>query len=201
VDKATAVLLDQGKLGVSLGLDSAVHAIGKSLAAAERRLAGWQGILRRLPADQAVALDTVTEAFPGIDQAGGTFRAHLELADLAIALKRRVVVLQAVEHAQADPDNPFKTFTRALATDQQRVDALEAGIRNVLLHVSSLELTRPASKRPAFTAAQVERLMRATTRIRRLGDGVAPDRPATDVTIDIARSTNGSLVVLPAVAA
>ncbi len=38
IHKATAVLLDQGKLGVSLGLDSAVHAIGKALAAADRRL-------------------------------------------------------------------------------------------------------------------------------------------------------------------
>ena len=37
IDKATAVLLDQGKLGVSLGLDSAVHAIGKAIAAADRR--------------------------------------------------------------------------------------------------------------------------------------------------------------------
>ncbi|MEO3788479.1 hypothetical protein ABGB12_34565 [Actinocorallia sp. B10E7] len=31
IDKATAILLDQGKLGVSLGLDSAVHAINTAL--------------------------------------------------------------------------------------------------------------------------------------------------------------------------
>ena len=31
IDKATVILLDQGKMGVSLGLDSAVHEIGKAL--------------------------------------------------------------------------------------------------------------------------------------------------------------------------
>lgn len=41
IDKATAILLDQGKLGVSLGLDSAVHAINTVLGAADRRLARW----------------------------------------------------------------------------------------------------------------------------------------------------------------
>jgi hypothetical protein len=49
IDKATAILLDQGKLGVSLGLDSAVHAIGKALAAADRRLTKWKNALDELP--------------------------------------------------------------------------------------------------------------------------------------------------------
>ncbi|MCW2904643.1 MAG: hypothetical protein JWO67_6908, partial [Streptosporangiaceae bacterium] len=100
IDKATAILLDQGKLGVSLGLDSAVHAIGKALAAADRRLTRWQSALDKLPDGKAVEIDTLTKSFPGVDDHGGTFRTHLELAALAIALKRRVIVLQAVEHAQ-----------------------------------------------------------------------------------------------------
>lgn len=52
---------------------------------------------------QAVELGTSTKSFPGVDDHGGAFRTHLELASPAIALKRRVVVLQAVEHAQSDP--------------------------------------------------------------------------------------------------
>ncbi|MEV4423035.1 hypothetical protein AB0L40_24100 [Patulibacter sp. NPDC049589] len=201
VDKATALLLDQGKLGVSLGLDSAVHAIGKSIAAAERRLKRWQDALDGFPLDKPVELDAVTDAFPGADDEGGTFRAHLELADLAVALKRRVIILQAVEHAQGDPGNPFESFTRTLKADQQRVVELEASVDDVLVRLSSLELTRPKSRRPAFTTNQVEQLMRSSDRVRRLADGVIPDCTATDVSIDIARDKDGSIVVLPAAAA
>ncbi|MFI5269908.1 MAG: hypothetical protein ACHQ7M_21220, partial [Chloroflexota bacterium] len=105
IDKATAILLDQGKLGVSLGLDSAAYAIDTAVVAAERRLAEWQGALDKLTDGEAVEIDTLTKSFPGVDDHGGTFRTHLELAALAIALNRRVAVLQAVEHAQSDPHN------------------------------------------------------------------------------------------------
>ncbi|CAM5729059.1 putative protein OS=Streptomyces tendae OX=1932 GN=GUR47_02025 PE=4 SV=1 [Streptomyces tendae] len=49
IDKATAVLLDQGRPGVSLGLDSAVHAINSALGAVDRRLAKWHSALDKLP--------------------------------------------------------------------------------------------------------------------------------------------------------
>ncbi len=73
------------------------------------------------------------KSFPGIDDSVGTFRAHLELAGLAVALKRRVVVLQAVEHAQIDPGNPFENFSRALKADQRRLEKLESSIVGVLV--------------------------------------------------------------------
>ncbi|MCX4570313.1 hypothetical protein ACFYMR_06720 [Streptomyces albogriseolus] len=198
IDKATAILLDQGRPGVSLGLDSAVHAINSALGAADRRLAQWQSALDKLPEGKAVDLGTLTKSFPGIDDHGGIFRAHLELATLAIALKRRVVVLQAVEHAQSDPGNLFENFTRALRRDQQRLDALESSIAGVLVRLSTLELARPSGLRPVFTTAEVDRLMRAAHRIRRLGDGVAVDNRATDVAIEIARDEEGTVVVFPA---
>jgi len=203
IDKATAILLDQGKLGVSLGLDSAVHAIGKAPAAAERRLARWQHTLDNLPDGNAVDLETLTESFPGIEEeGGGTFRAHLELAALAIALKRRVIVLQAVEHAQMDAGNLFVNFTRALKADQRRLNRLESNIAGVLLRLSTLELERPQGWRaPVFTWREVDRLMLAAHRIHALGDGVAVDNFATDVAIEIARSRDGSVVVFPALAA
>ncbi len=128
IDKATAILFDQGRPGVLLGLDSAVHAINSALGAADRRLAQWQSALDKLPEGKAVDLGTLTKSFPGIDDHGGIFRAHLELAAPAIALKRRVVVLQAVEHARTDPGNLFENFTCALKRDQQRLDELEPGI-------------------------------------------------------------------------
>lgn len=201
IDKATAILLDQGKLGVSLGLDSAVHAINTALGKADRRLARWQSALDRLPEGEAVELGTLTKSFPGVDDHGGTFRTHLELASLAISLKRRVVVLQAVEHAQSDASNPFENFTRALKRDQQRLDELESSITGVLVRLSALELARPNGFRPVFTTGEVDRLMSAAHRIRKLGDGVTVNSRTTDVAIDIARDKDGSVVVFPALPA
>jgi hypothetical protein len=201
IDKATAILLDQGTLGVSLGLDSAVHAINTALGAADRRLAQWQSALDKLPDGKAVEIDTLTKSFPGVDDHGGTFRTHLELAALAIALKRRVIVLQAVEHAQSDPGNLFENFTRALKADQQRLDKLESSIAGVLERLSALELARPHGLLPVFTTGEVDRLMRAANRIHKLGDGVMVNSRTTDVTIEIARNKDGSVVVFPALPA
>ncbi|WP_326817519.1 hypothetical protein OIE61_22420 [Streptomyces sp. NBC_01762] len=198
IDKATAVLLDQGKLGASLGLDSAVHAINTALGKADRRLAQWQSALDKLPDGKPVEIATLTKSFPGVDDHGGTFRAHLELAALAIALKQRVVVLQAVEHAQGDPDNLFENFSRALKADQQRLDELESSIAGVLERLSALELARPNGLMPVFTTGEVDRLMRAAHRIHKLGDGVMVNNRPTDVAIEIARDKDGSVVVFPA---
>ncbi|MFD4953011.1 hypothetical protein [Streptomyces sp. NPDC058451] len=201
IDKATAILLDQGKLGVSLGLDSAVHAINTALGAADRRLARWQSALDKLPDGEAVEIGTLTKSFPGVDDHGGTFRTHLELAALAIALKRRVNVLQAVEHAQSDPGNLFESFVRALKRDQQRLDELESSIAGVLERLSALELARPNGLRPVFTTGEVDRLMSAAHRIRKLGDGVSANSRTTDLAIEIARDKDGSVVVFPALPA
>jgi hypothetical protein len=76
IDKATAILLDQGKLGLALGLDSAVFAISKALAAADRRLQRWNEALAKMVDSKQVELGTLTRTFPGIDERGGKFRAH-----------------------------------------------------------------------------------------------------------------------------
>ncbi|MEV0786368.1 hypothetical protein AB0I52_26100 [Streptomyces sp. NPDC050423] len=199
IDKATAILLDQGKLGASLGLDSAVHAINTALGAADRRLAGWQSALDKLPEGRAVEITTLTKSFPGVDDHGGRFRTHLEIAALAIALKQRVIVLQAVEHAQSEPDNLFVNFARALKADHQRLHTLETSIAGVLERLSELELARPSGLRPVFTTGEVERLMRSANLIHKLGDGGMVNGRTTDVAIEIARDKDGSVVVFPAV--
>jgi hypothetical protein len=201
IDKATAILLDQGRLGASLGLDSAVHAIDTALSKADIRLARWRSALDKPPEGEPVEVSTLTESFPGVDETGGTFRTHLELASLAIALKRRVNVLQAVERAQSEPDNLFDSFTRALKDDERRLDELETGLARILLRLSALELARPNSKRPVFTTGEVDRLLRAAYQIRSLGDGVALNGRPTDVAIEIARDRDGSVVVFPALPA
>lgn len=116
----------------------------------------------------------------------------------AVPVARRVVVLQAVEHAQSDPGNLFESFTRTLKDDQKRLDELESGLAGVLVRLSTPELARPQGLRPVFTTAEVDRLMRAAHRFRRLGDGVVVDVRATDVAIDIARNEDGSVLVFPA---
>lgn len=201
IDKATAILLDQGKIGASLGLDSAVHAIGKATELASRRASKWAAALDAL-GENPVEVGQLIDAFPGIDGDGGEFRTHVELAALAIALKRRVIVLQAVEHSQGDPANPFENFLRSLKADQQRVDQLEAGIASVLLTLSTLEMRSPSRLLgKVMTRGQVDELVKSIYRLRELGQGIQPGAPAGDVVIDIARHADGSILVLPAVAA
>ncbi len=202
IDKATSILLDQGKIGFALGLDSAVHAISKSIERTHRRLEKWREALRGLP-DGAVELASLTKDFPGIDGVGGSFRAHLEISRLAIALKRRVLILQAVEHAQMDGgSNPFASFIRTLQDDERRVDELEAGLSSVLLKLSSIELKhRGGIQGIMFTPGQVDGLLQAAYRLRALGRDVDLAGVGHDVAIEIERSKDGSLVVYPAVAA
>ncbi|WP_208641334.1 hypothetical protein [Micromonospora arborensis] len=202
IDKATSVLLDQGRIGLSLGLDSSSYAINTAIEGTKRRLAKWQDALAALP-DGPVEVAALTKAFPGIDEDGGTFRAHVELARLAIALKRRVLVLQAVEHAQlVGTENPFKSFIGNLRDDERRVDELESGINSVLLRLSTMELRRPGGFRSImFTQGEVDDLLKAAYRLRALGDGLNVGHHRADVAIEIERSSDGSLVVFPAVAA
>jgi hypothetical protein len=201
VDKATALLLDRGKVGASLGLDSAVHAISTATQDAERRVKKWEAALDAVLEDDHVDVAELEAAFPGIAEEGGEFRAHLQLAALAIALKRRVIVLQGVEAGQGDQDNPFENFVRSLGDDQQRINDLEGRVENVLRRLSALELHSP--KRlidQVMTRKQVDSLLDASYRIRALDPGHMT-APNADVVIDIEKHSDGTLLVLPARAA
>ncbi|MET8040909.1 hypothetical protein ABZU25_08590 [Micromonospora sp. NPDC005215] len=202
IDKATSVLLDQGRVGLSLGLDSSSYAINTAIEGTKRRLMKWQQAVAALP-EGPMELGVLTKSFPGINEEGGTFRAHLELARLAIALKRRVLVLQAVEHAQlAGADNPFKSFVVSLQEDERRIDELESGINSVLLRLSTLELRRHGGIRNImFTQGEVDELLKAAYRLRAWGDGLAVGSHQADVAIEIERGSDGSIVVFPAVTA
>jgi hypothetical protein len=200
IDKATSILLDQGRIGLSLGLDSSSYAISKAIERTQRRLVKWQDALASLP-EGPVEVGALAKSFPGINEEGGAFRAQLELAQLAIALKRRVLVLQAVEHAQLDgTNNPFKSFVGTLSADERRVDELETGINSVLLRLSTLELKRGRGFRSImFTPGEVDDLLEAVYRLRALGAGVTVGTNQADVAIEIERSSDGSIIVFPAV--
>lgn len=198
IDKATALLLDRGKVGASLGLDSAVHAISTATQNAERRVKTWEAALDGV-VNNRVDVAELEAAFPGITEDGGEFRAHLELAALAIALKRRVVVLQGVEAGQSDHENPFENFVRSLRDDQQRINDLEGRVENVLLRLSALELRSP--KRfidKVMTRGQVDSLLDTSYRLRALGAGRGAAAPTADIVIEIEKHSDGTLLVLPA---
>jgi len=202
IDKATSILLDQGKIGLSLGLDSASYAISTAIERTKRRLAKWQEGMAKLP-EGPVELADLEKVFPGINDVGGLFRAHLGLARLAIALKRHVLVLQAVEHAQLDGSaNPFRSFLGTLQEDERRVDELEYDIKSVLVRLATLELKRHGGFRiPAFTPREVDKLLGAAYRLRALGADVDMPTVPADVAIEIERNRDGSLMVFPAAAA
>ncbi|QIM16438.1 hypothetical protein G7067_08425 [Leucobacter insecticola] len=200
IDKATSVLLDQGKIGQSLGLDSASHEISTAIAAVEDRLKKWRGALDRLP-EGPVELTALTKVFPGILDENSVFGAHLDTARLAIALKRRVLVLQSVEHAQLDGSgNPFKSFLSELRSDEQRLNGLEASINDVLQRLSALELKRPSGllKNVHYAPAEVDKLLGAAYRLRSLSSGIDVGGRHSDMLIEIERRSDGSVVVFPA---
>ncbi len=117
-------------------------------------------------------------AFPGVTTDGGEFRAHLELAALAIALKRRVIVLQGVEVGQDNEDNSFENFVRSLRDDHQRIADLEGRVENVLRRLSALELRSP--KRlidKVMTRKQVDSLLETAYRLRALAPRAQHDLP------------------------
>jgi hypothetical protein len=198
IDKATGLLLDRGRVGASLGLDSAVHAISAAMQNADRRVKKWEAALDAI-VDNRVEVSELEAGFPGVSEDGGTFRTHLELATLAIALKRRVVVLQGVEAGQSDPDNPFEHFVRSLKDDQQRILDLEARTDRVLLRLSTLEVRAP--KRLIDTVMrrkQVDGLLETSYRLRALEGGVGAAGPEAEVVIEIEKHSDGTLLVLPA---
>jgi len=197
IEKATAILLDRGKIGLSLGLDSAVGKIDTAVTTATTRVERWKQALAKLPSP--VELSTLRNAITGVDDPDGEFRAHLELARLAIALKRRVLVLQAVEHSQMDPDNPFQSFIGTLAADSKRIDELELRVNEVLFALSRVKLT--SSRRVMnmmVTSGEVNTVLNASYRIRDIGNDVETSSRSSDVAIEIARHADGSLQVLPA---
>ena len=200
IDKATAVLLDEGRVGISLGLDSAAHEIGTAIRAARRRVGKWETSLGRVR-DKAVEVERLEEEFPGLlSGQSGEFYAHLELAALAIALKRRVIVLQAVEHSQLDASNQFENFMRSLRNDQQSVDELERRIAAVLRGLSELRLRPPQGFLDRMMMrGEVDELLEFAYALRLVGDRVT-ERSSGDLTIEVLKDRDGSLLVLPAVA-
>lgn len=198
IEKATAILLDEGSIGQAIGLAAKVGAIEDAIAAARRRVTRWETSLAGFP-QGPVELSTIKKAFPGIGTADGEFHAHLELAALAIELKRRVNVLQAVEQAQINPGNPFERFMRQLSADEKSVDELEGRIVAVVRRLSDLDVDRSHGMLDfVFTLGEVDDLLRLSRMLRKLGGFVHVGAEKSDMAVEMVRNGDGSVVVLPA---
>ena len=199
IEKATSVLLDEGVIGQSLGLDSAVHAIDTAIATAARRAAAWRQDLAGFSND-GVGIAELEKAFPGIGDEDGEFRAHLRLAALALAMKRRVVVLQAVEHAQNAPGKTFLRFTSMMEREQHDLDELETGLSMLLLDISHLRLRSPSRFiHQLMFRGEVNDLLEWPGRLRELAtqESSKLGAPAPNVEIGLIRQLDGQVRVFP----
>lgn len=199
IDTATAVILDEGLVGHSLGLDSAANVIDTAVAAARRRADKWRKSLGDLKTDGA-EWERVEKAFPGISHRDGEFRAHLRLAALAITLKRRVAVLQAVEHAQLSKGNVFPRFVESLGRDQDAVDRLESDLAAILDGLSRITLRSSEGLWDKLvTRGYVNDLLTFSALLRELPEEESVTmEPPGEVAIEMVRRADASLVVLPA---
>ncbi len=198
ITKATAILLDKGEIGQTVEVAAASAKVNTAIARAEEHLKEWQSGLAKL-ADKPVEIAKLKKDFPGIDEEGGEFYTRLALAEGAIALKKRVIVLQAVEHAQKDPANPFKSFVRVLKDDQERVIALESDLAELRRGLARLRLDRSHGVMDfTFTMGEVDHLLRTTYLMRELGEGLDLSGRQSDIAIEIVRNPDESIVVFPA---
>lgn len=198
IEKATAILLDQGIIGQAIGLSPKVGAIEDAIAAANRRVTGWEQSLAGFRG-RLVESAVIKKEFSGIEDTAGEFRAHLELAALAIDLKRRVNVLQAVEQAQLNPGNPFERFMRQLSADEKRIDELENRIVRVVRRLSELDVDRSHGFFDVgFSAGEVDDVLRVSRELRKLGRSINTAAAPSDVAIEMVRENDGSVVVFPA---
>lgn len=200
IQKATSIVLDEGRVGITLGLDSTVFAIETAVSKATSRIAKWEKALQAFDSDK-VELNHLAKAIPGIESASSEFYVHVELAQLAIAMKRRVLVLQAVEHVQLSEANPFERFSAILRTEQHDIEMLEGRLDTLLLRLSSLQLDRSHGIRDVmFSSGEVDKLLNTTRRLRDLGQTVQIAGRQSEVTIDMVQEQDGSVIVFPAIA-
>jgi hypothetical protein len=199
IEKATALLFEKGEVGHSLGLDSAVNSVDTALASAIRRAATWRSRLDGLPSEGA-EVSALCKAFPGIDEPDGRFRIELRLASLAIAMKRRVAVLQAVEHAQKSPDKTFVRFTAMLKDEQATVDEVETTLRALLADIADLRLRAPNKHLTdrLLTRGEADELLKWPGRLRELAaEESVPAAELTDIEVGLVHHRDGKLRVLP----
>ena len=171
--KATSLLVDDGRLGASLGIDSAVNAIDTAIERAKGRARRWHQGVSRL--SQQTTVDQIEKSFPGVKDGDGRFVAELRMAGLAIAAKRRVMVLQAVEHAQINQGLSLKRFLAEIEREATALDELEASLTDLLTRLSELPIRVGGGIRDRILLSKdADELLKWPERLRELRKREAP---------------------------
>jgi hypothetical protein len=199
--KVTTILLDEGRIGESIGIGSADHEIGKAMARARDRTRQWRTALDGFGNDP-VQVHLLIKRLPGIGEPDGEFHAQLELASLATILRRRLGIAQALEHVQLNSDRPMERFLAQLAVEQGDTSDLESEIDAVLTRFSTLKLCSPRRIGMAelFHGKDVNRYLQTADILHQLGARIADSGRATAVAIEMAHNRDGSTTVFPALA-
>jgi hypothetical protein len=202
ITKATALLADEGRLGMSLGLDSAVNRIDTAVSRAERRVRDWERAV--VGFDGSATPDELKAKFPGLGASGGEFEGKLRMACFAIAMKRRVAILQAAEHTQADTSLSLSRFNDALAEDTGDLAQLEQRIVHMLTELAHLKIAAPARRqhRVGYRPGEVRELLSWTPYLRTFADRETPaSLGGTDLELCFVANDDGSIRVLQPVPA
>lgn len=196
ITKATALLADEGRLGTSLGLDSAVNRIDTAVSRAERRVKEWERAMAGFKG--AATPDDLKAAFPGLGASNGEFEAKLRMAGFAIAMKRRVAILQAAEHTSADMDLSLSRFNRALAKDTSELARLEHRLATLLADLAHVTIRAPKRRRDiVYRASDVQILLSWTPYLRSFAARETPVLPNRgDLELFFVAHDDGSIRVL-----
>lgn len=181
ITKATALLADEGRLGHSLGLDAAVNRIDTAVSIAEGRIGAWE---RELAAFEGTATpEALRKAFPGLRTTGGEFEAKLRMAVFALAMKRRVAILQAAEHMRDAGGLSLARFNRELANDTAKLTELGGRIGALLNGLATLQIEAPKRRRDVlYRPADVRELLSWNPYLREFA---AQELPATGLQRDL----------------
>lgn len=171
--KATSLLVDEGRLGASLGIDSAAYAIDTAIERAKSRTQRWLQDVSLL--SQKATVDQIEKSFPGVKNGDGRFVAELRMAGLAIAAKRRSMVLQAVEHAQLNQGLSLRRFLAEIEREATALDELEASLIDFLTRLSELPIRVGSGIRGRILlSSDADELLKWPERLRDLRRSEAP---------------------------
>jgi hypothetical protein len=126
------------------------------------------------------------------------------MAGLAIAAKRRIMVLQAVEHAQINQELSLKRFLAEIEREATALDELEARLIDLLRKLSELPVRAGTGIRSRILLPHdVDELLKWPERLRDLRRREAPRVSSPGhIEIGIVLGTDGQARILePAVVA
>lgn len=126
------------------------------------------------------------------------FEAQLRMAVFTITMKRRVAILQAAEHTQADRELSLSRFNRELAGDAEDLALLEGRIAGLLSDLANVKIEAPKKRiEVAYKAKEVRELLLWTPYLRSFAARETPTTPAVgDLEICFVANDDGSIRVL-----